>query len=116
MNIIVKNLRTEQLTQAWQVRVDRTSVLGNPFPMAKESERNIVCEKYRTLLLDILKNPEKGDVAKRTAFRKELLRLIEIAEKYGKLELFCWCAPKRCHADTLAKYINYAISKRSQKK
>ena len=27
-----------------------------------------------------------------------------VLQEYGKLELFCWCFPKRCHAESIKKY------------
>ncbi|WP_068768630.1 DUF4326 domain-containing protein [Termitidicoccus mucosus] len=28
-------------------------------------------------------------------------RLLAAAQKHGNLRLHCWCAPKRCHAETI---------------
>ena len=44
--ITIKNLRFSNPQQAWQVRVDRASVLGNPFYMQNESQRDTVCNQY----------------------------------------------------------------------
>lgn len=98
MNIEIKNLRFNKPQCAWQVRVDRTSVLGNPFYMNNENERNQVCDKYEMYFNNKI-------LDKNSSFYKELERLINIYNKYGKLELFCWCYPKRCHAETIKKYI-----------
>jgi hypothetical protein len=35
----------------------------------------------------------------------ELKRLIDIYKKHGRLRLFCWCAPKKCHAETIKELI-----------
>lgn len=95
--IRIKNLRNEKPTQAWQVKVDRTSVLGNPFYMKTEAQRNEVCDKYDAYFrMQCLTNVQ---------FKEELDRLYSIWKHYGKLELFCWCAPKRCHAETIKKYL-----------
>ena len=45
-NIAIKNLRNEKPQYEWQVKVDRSSVLGNPFYMGNESQRDKVCDKY----------------------------------------------------------------------
>ncbi len=45
--IEIMNLRTTQVEYPWDVRVDRKSILGNPFYMHNlfsETERNQVCE------------------------------------------------------------------------
>ena len=97
MSIMIKNLRTSKPTQPWQVRVDRASVLGNPYYMHNELERDKVCDSYYTYFLKQLPYD--------TAFTQELSRLLKLYEQYGKLELFCWCAPKRCHAETIREHL-----------
>jgi hypothetical protein len=42
-------------------------------------------------------------------FVNELRRLYKIYQQYGKLELFCWCAPKRCHAETIKRFLEKYI-------
>lgn len=99
--IVIKNLRTERPTKAWQVKVDRSSVLGNPFYMASENQRDEVCNKYEAYF------NKKMDTD--TRFREEVRRLYRIYRTYGTLELFCWCAPKRCHAETIKKFLEKYI-------
>ena len=72
------------------VRVDRQSIWGNPFIMRNDSdeERNRVCDAYEKWLQE---RPAMIDRAKR--------------ELRGK-DLACWCAPKRCHAETLLRIAN----------
>lgn len=96
--IIIKNLRFSKPTNAWQVRVDRASVLGNPYHMENESQRDYVCELYEEYF-----TAKMSDTS--SIFYKEVERLYSIFKQYGKLELFCWCTPKRCHAETIKKYI-----------
>ena len=98
MKIIIKNLRTEKPTKPYQVRVDRNhSILGNPFYMQTENERDEVCEKYRDYFYK--------NVNHNKTFTDALRQLYKIAITYGKLELFCWCYPKRCHAETIAQFL-----------
>ena len=99
-NITIKNLRNETPYQEWQVRVDRSSVLGNPFYMANENERNNVCEQYE-------KHFNKKIESQDFKFISELKRLKNLLTKYNKLELFCWCYPKRCHAETIKQYLEH---------
>lgn len=95
--IQIKNLRNEKPRFEYQVKVDRTSVLGNPFYMATEAQRDEVCDKYA----EYFEEKRKNDVA----FLNELRRLYKLHRQFGKLELFCWCAPKRCHAETIKKFL-----------
>ena len=96
--VTIKNLRNEKPSRPWQVRVDRASILGNPYYMNAESQRNYVCHQYEEYFNKNMNYPE-------SAFYKEVMRLYEIMQKYGTLELYCWCSPKRCHAETIKNYI-----------
>lgn len=91
--IEICNLRKEKPTHPYDIRVDRQSVLGNPFIMRSESERDKVCDEYEEYFYRRLK-----DCA-------TMRRVINCYKEYGKLRLFCWCSPKRCHAETIRDYI-----------
>lgn len=95
--IRIKNLRFEKPKEAWQVRVDRSSILGNPFYMAIEAQRDEVCDKYEVYFEEQFRLNEQ--------FKEELRRLYKLHKQYGVLELYCWCAPKRCHAETIKKFL-----------
>ena len=96
--VTIKNLRYSKPKHAWQVRIDRASILGNPYHMSDESQRDKVCEQYEEYFIENMKYPD-------TAFYNEVERLYKVFREYGKLELFCWCAPKRCHAETIKAYL-----------
>jgi hypothetical protein len=70
------------------VRCDRFSDFGNPFEMDKDGNRDEVCDNYEQYYL-----PFKPSI------HKQLMNL------KGKA-LGCWCAPLRCHCDTLIQLIN----------
>lgn len=78
------------------VRVDRKSALGNPFKMNDESERDSVCDRYEAYF-------ERMRV-ENDAFHKELGRIWKLARKTN-VALGCWCAPRRCHAETIKRFI-----------
>ena len=67
------------------IRVDRGTPWGNPFVMGRETERKEVCDKFEQYAVERL--------AKDPDWLKPLR---------GK-DLVCWCAPKRCHAETLRR-------------
>lgn len=97
--IKICNLRTEKIEYAYDVRVDRTNkILGNPFFMKNEDMRDEVCIKYRAWIKEKLLNKDEVVI-------NELKRIYGIYKQYGKLRLFCWCAPKRCHAETIKELI-----------
>lgn len=114
--IKVCSLRNNRLlSEEWQVRVDRASVLGNPFIMRDESERDAVCDEYQVYFdaivnnkLSVLKNYCVSS-KEREEFMNELRRLYKLLRKYNTLELYCWCAPKRCHAETIKNFLEKYI-------
>jgi hypothetical protein len=109
--IIIRNLRDlggyKAKLEEYQVRVDRASVLGNPFRMDFEAMRNEVCDRYEAYFNE--KIASKDEI-----FLNELRRLYRIYKKYNKLELCCWCAPKRCHATTIKKFLEKFINKENE--
>ena len=81
--------------------VGRPTPLGNPFPMRKESDRDKVCEQYEEWFNEKLSQQDPTVL-------NELRRLFVIGRSQGYLKLGCYCAPRRCHADTIAKFLkNY---------
>lgn len=71
------------------VYIGRGSKWGNPFKMRTnlEEERNLVCNQYEEWFYT----------------QPDLVR--DIRELKGKI-LGCYCKPKRCHGDFLAKLAN----------
>lgn len=97
-SIKVGNIRTHKKDNSIAIKVDRTSVLGNPFYMANENERDLVCNQYEVYFKD--KMEKKTDIA----FVNEVNRIMELS-KENDITLLCWCYPKRCHAETIIRYI-----------
>ena len=78
----------------------RGSALGNPFVMQNlsDTERNRVCDKYEEWFQKLL--TKTGDMP----FLIQLHTIRKLAQK-GDVTLQCFCAPKRCHCETIKKYI-----------
>ncbi len=70
----------------FDVRIDRTTIWGNPFVVGRHGNRAEVIEKYRVW---ILKQPNL---------------LSQLYHLKGK-RLGCWCAPEPCHGDVLVELI-----------
>lgn len=68
--------------------IGRPSPFGNPFEIGRDGTRDEVCEKFEAYIA------ERPDLQARA---KTQLR--------GK-DLVCWCAPARCHGDTLLRIAN----------
>lgn len=83
------------------VYIGRPSILGNPFTMRDEAMRDEVCDKHRVWLNQqrLAESPHWAAVAK-------LARRVKAGEK---LALECYCAPRRCHGDTIVSAINMII-------
>lgn len=99
--IIIENLSCTFMICPWDFRVDRKSVLGNLSHMRNrtEEERIRVCKEYADYFKEMLHGrPE-------TEFWQMLITLQEALKKYGKLRLFCWCAPKQCHVETIRDFL-----------
>ncbi len=78
----------QRAVPAAAVYIGRGSPYGNPFIIGKDGSRDEVCDKFEAMLLS----------------NKELLCKVR-TELKGK-DLECFCAPKRCHGDTLLRIAN----------
>ena len=98
MAIEIMNLHKEQPSKPYDVIVDRTTPLGNPMYMGWSCTRDEACDFHAEFLPEMIEK-------KREDICKEMNRIYELYMEYNKLRLFCWCAPKRCHAETIKKII-----------
>ncbi len=80
--------------------VGRPMPLGNPythmasdvFGVVKVDSRDEACEAYEHFFYE-----REHDAA----FNKQLDYLVAEYKVIGSLTLICWCAPARCHAETI---------------
>jgi hypothetical protein len=106
--IEIMNIHNCKPSEPYDIKVCRgKSLLGNPFFMATESERDCVCNKYEEWF------KLNSEINSKVIF--ELNRIKNIYLLFGKLRLFCWCAPKRCHAETIRNYILKNSNKKESK-
>ena len=84
------------------IKVDRTSPVGNPFRMHDESQRDRVCEWYEEHFQRSMKN---------NALFQHYINYIVEKNQITNIALGCWCAPKRCHAETILKYVTKNVLK-----
>jgi hypothetical protein len=96
--VVVSHMRGGTPRGFMEVYVGRPSVLGNPFSMSDESEREGVVQSFRSYLREqwALKGP----------VRAELEELAERVRDGECIALQCWCAPKACHGDVIKEAIN----------
>jgi len=71
--------------------------MGNPFVMKDQSEeeRDKVCDNYAHWL----RSPQA------TNHLAIMERMILRINEGSSIALHCYCAPKRCHCDTIAEYV-----------
>lgn len=85
------------------IKVDRSTPVGNPYYWREDGlyadEAYYIYEPYF-----YKKVKEAG------AFRDYVAHIYRTALKQD-VALGCWCAPKRCHADTIAAFINQFLNK-----
>lgn len=69
--------------------------MGNPFHMTSEQDRDAVCDNYACWL----EGQGPDDHA-----RKVIHRLADKLAEGKSIALYCHCAPKRCHCDSIAQF------------
>lgn len=89
-------------------QVDRSSPLGNPFFMTNESQRDEVCDKYEEWFYKMLEENVNQH------FLEHLQEIFEAAMEGKEVALLCWCAPKRCHAETIKRFIETKVREKRE--
>ncbi len=92
---------TPALAHETIIDVDRTHpVLGNPFVLRNHldhEERERVINAYEKLF-----EKDRARSGPMTAAAKEIASQVE---RGAHITLRCWCAPRRCHAEVLARFV-----------
>jgi hypothetical protein len=134
MNITVGKITRDPLNPNHQFRIDRTTILGNPFYLSRESdvdERDYNLKVYRIYLNQMIRHRRDpriliSDLAIEFGlttvkswerptleeFLTELDRLVELAS-IQPIELMCFCHPKRCHGNVLKSAIEWKCQQQS---
>lgn len=81
----------------------RGTILGNPFEMSNEADRDKVCEKYKEYFY------HKVDIEKDEAFLNALRGIFSKASQED-VNLGCFCAPKRCHCETIKEFLDKKLA------
>lgn len=82
--------------------VGRPTPLGNPFVMKTEDDRDRVCDLYAQWFEEKISSSD-------VEVKKQIDAIVCDGSQSGVIRLGCYCSPKRCHADTIAKYLrNYS--------
>jgi hypothetical protein len=86
--------------------IDRSTPLGNPFRLSEGVDtpkaRTIVLDKYR-------KHLWKQMLEQGNPVRVELARLLKQWQDEKQLILRCWCTPRLCHGQVIARALIYCL-------
>ena len=77
------------------VYIGRGTIWGNPFVIGRHGDRNAVCDQHKEHLKQQVRD---GEVS-----------LQQLAALHRK-DLVCFCAPQRCHGDTLTAAALWAFN------
>lgn len=80
------------------IKVDRSSPLGNPFKIKKESDRDKVYDDYQIYFDNKIKKDDAEFIG--------ALENIYLKSYEANIALGCWCYPLRCHAEVIKKFID----------
>ena len=76
--------------QPYDILIDRTTFLGNPYIIGKDGDRTEVINKFKTYFYNRL--------CEGTAFRRAV-------ERHRGKRLGCHCKPRPCHGDIIVEYL-----------
>lgn len=98
----------------------RGSALGNPYIMRQEIERDSVCDAYENWFYLQVNEAAFLDKYARiygkgqgnyplTTQEFMLLDLFNMVVQGQDINLGCFCAPKRCHCDTVKTFLDHKL-------
>lgn len=76
----------------------RGSPVGNPFVLGQDGNRDKVCDDYQEYFDDLIRS---GDYPKFLSFLNNIVE----AAKNRDIRLGCFCVPRRCHCETVKRYV-----------
>lgn len=101
--IYIRNLKDGAVVSSNTFKVDRSTPLGNPYPITKRKTRQDVIDEYRAYLFSII----SGELNIYGVL--EYYNEIKTKAKEGDVTLYCHCWPLPCHADVIKEFIENDI-------
>lgn len=112
MNRIIEVVNIKRVglpSNPFDVRIDRASPLGNPFPIGPSFKgmtgRQVCIQSYEDAIYKCLSDKADVEGPLRTLVytnvKDELNRIVDLHCRYKLVRLFCWCAPQPCHGDII---------------
>lgn len=87
------------------VYIGRGSTFGNPYPVPHKG-----AEHLRTAACDNFEKYFWNTLIKNEEVVQELESLVIKAKNEGNVVLGCFCAPKRCHGETIKSYLDQRLA------
>jgi hypothetical protein len=103
IKVVNRSILKQSPSNAVIFNVMRPSVLGNPFVIGKDGDRDEVIEKFRRYLWDAINQKNKKILA-------ELGRIKSAALNGKNVYLMCCCKPANCHGDVIKRCIEWRIA------
>jgi len=94
-------IRVGRLRRDRGFSVARPTVLGNPFKIGVDGDRDEVIRKYRAWF--------KVAVVEDARVRNAVERLVTEAKRHD-ITLLCHCAPQACHAEVIAEEVRRRVA------
>lgn len=94
INVVNRKTHTPQQSDYY---IGRPSTLGNPFSI--DMGRAECISKYKTYIHEKLFDNVDPDIV------QAFMDIINIGNKYGEVNLVCYCAPLPCHGDIIKSMI-----------
>lgn len=104
MEIKVVNLYRHTPTDA-DYYCGRGSVFGNPYTHRPSKYSNVIHVDTRDQACDMYKELLKKQLPISKELQAGFYQLYQILRTHGHLNLVCYCAPQRCHAEEVRKVL-----------
>lgn len=98
--IEIMNLKNIKPSESYDFIIDRRTPVGNPFIMSSEKYRDYVCDQYQEWFDNAI-----NEMLPSGRLVRYLEKIREAYNNFNKVRLFCWCTPKRCHGETIKKWL-----------
>ena len=92
---------------AENIYIGRGSPLGNPYPITANASRDEVCDRYDVYIRNVLQDTSSPQY-------KEMVRLLKMYQSGQSLHLQCFCAPLRCHGESIKSILETTLKKMNQ--
>lgn len=95
-NIEIVNFKNKFMIFEYDFAIDRSSPLGNPFPINTKMDRQESIYRCKDWF---------HNAAHPKGWHEYLDRIKAAYVKHGRIRLFCWCFPLPCHGEIIKEHL-----------